>query len=103
MSQKKRIVIPSGNKAWDYINRGYAICNKCGAVMEEGDDYTYNCLNCGWSVDQDEYVYDDGDPEPQEWTDQMKKVFGDDIPPEDCIACGGPYPHCKSSCKVFDD
>ena len=103
MTQKKKIVIPSGNKAWDYINRGYTICNKCGAVMEEGDDYTYNCLNCGWSVDQDEYVYDDGDPEPQEWTDQMKKVFDDDVPPEGCIACGGPYPYCKSSCKVFDD
>lgn len=37
------------------------------------------------------------------FADRMKKLFGDDVPPEGCIACGGPYPYCKSSCKVFDD
>lgn len=28
---------------------------------------------------------------------------GDDIPPAGCRACGGPYPNCKLSCKLFDD
>lgn len=23
--------------------------------------------------------------------------------PEGCKACGGPYPSCKTSCKIFDD
>ena len=27
----------------------------------------------------------------------------DDMPPAGCRACGGPYPHCKTSCKMYDD
>ena len=23
--------------------------------------------------------------------------------PEGCAACGGPYPDCTTSCKIFDD
>ncbi len=23
--------------------------------------------------------------------------------PKGCAACGGPYPDCKTSCKLFDD
>lgn len=26
-----------------------------------------------------------------------------DMPPAGCRACGGPYPHCKASCKMYDD
>lgn len=26
-----------------------------------------------------------------------------DEPPEGCVACGGPYPDCITSCKLFDD
>lgn len=29
--------------------------------------------------------------------------YGDDDIPECCIACGGPYPSCRNSCKIFDD
>ena len=27
----------------------------------------------------------------------------EDDMPECCIACGGPYPDCMTSCKIFDD
>lgn len=27
----------------------------------------------------------------------------DDYIPEGCVACGGPYPSCTSSCPLFDD
>ena len=30
-------------------------------------------------------------------------IFRDDMPPAGCKACGGPYPYCKASCKMFDD
>lgn len=30
-------------------------------------------------------------------------IFRDDMPPAGCRACGGPYPYCKASCKMFDD
>lgn len=34
-----------------------------------------------------------------EWIDDDD----DDDIPEGCSACGGPYPHCTSSCPLFDD
>ena len=30
-------------------------------------------------------------------------IFRDDMPLAGCKACGGPYPYCKASCKMFDD
>lgn len=56
----RKVVKPAGSELMDYLNKGYAICNKCGAVV-------------------------------------------DDMPPAGCKACGGPYPYCKVSCKMFDD
>ena len=49
-----------------------------------------SCPNCGneWLIDnRDEIINDSCD---------------NDIP-ECCIACGGPYPQCMTSCKIFDD
>ena len=56
----KKIIKPAGSELMDYLNRGYAICNKCGAVMDRRRD-----------------------------------------PQGGCRACGGPYPYCKASCKMF--
>lgn len=41
----------------DYLNRGFAICNKCGAVMDRKEDPRggcdiYACPSCGWEVDE---------------------------------------------------
>lgn len=57
-----KIIKPEGIELIEYLNNGYTICNRCGAVMEQGE-----------------------------------------IPPAGCRACGGPYPYCKTSCKLFDD
>ena len=32
MSQK--IIKPEGMELMEYLNNGYAVCNRCGAVME---------------------------------------------------------------------
>ena len=29
--------------------------------------------------------------------------YDDEDIPEGCLACGGPYPDCMSSCNAFDD
>ena len=29
----KKVIIPEGTELMDYLNQGYAICNRCGAVM----------------------------------------------------------------------
>lgn len=44
----------------------------------------------------------------EEYEEAMKTeewdVFDDDDDiPEGCSACGGDYPHCMSSCSLFDD
>ena len=36
MSQK--IIRPEGMELVEYLNDGYAICNKCGAVMDRRED-----------------------------------------------------------------
>lgn len=104
MSQK--IIRPEGMELVEYLNNGYAICNKCGAVMDRREDPNggcdiYACPSCGWEVDEMEYEYEDG--EEVEWTSSVHKSYGGDIPPTGCRACGGPYPHCKTSCKLFDN
>ena len=44
------------------------------------------------------------DPDEEvEWTEETIRMFGGDVPPAGCMACGGPYPDCKISCKMFDD
>ena len=75
----RKVIKPAGSELMDYLNKGCAICNKCGAVMDrkedpEGGCGIYACPSCGW-----------------------------EMPPAGCKACGGPYPYCKASCKMFDD
>lgn len=97
----KDIYRPEGEELIHYLSEGYAICNRCGAVMDLNEQYNYICPGCGWEVDSMEYEYDYG--EELEWSPNMLDMFDGDIPPECCIACGGPYPDCKLSCKLFDD
>ncbi len=103
MSQ--RIIKPEGMELLEYLNDGYAICNKCGAVMDRKEDPKggcdiYVCPSCGWEVDEMEYEYEDSE---EEWDLEILSHYKGDIPPAGCRACGGPYPHCKSSCKLFDE
>ena len=104
----KKIIKPAGSELMDYLNRGYAICNLCGAVMDrrrdpQGGCDICTCPSCGWEIDEVDYEYEDGD--------EMELVLGGggdgrlfyrlDLPPAGCRACGGPYPNCKASCKMF--
>lgn len=103
MSQK--IIKPEGVDLVECLNKGYAICNKCGAVMDRMEDPNggcdiYACPSCGWEVDEMEYEYED---EEKEWTSSVHMSYRGSIPPAGCRACGGPYPHCKTSCKLFDN
>lgn len=48
----KKAIIPEGAELMDYLNRGFAICNKCGAVMDRREDPRggcdiYVCPSCG--------------------------------------------------------
>lgn len=100
------IIKPGGDDLMWYLNHGYAICNKCGAVMRrredpEGGCDIYTCPACGWEVDEFEYEYEEAEDAERIITDEF--VEDRDDPPRGCIECDGPYPDCKSSCKMFDD
>lgn len=34
----RKVIKPAGSELMDYLNKGYAICNKCGAVMDRKED-----------------------------------------------------------------
>lgn len=40
----KKVVKPAGSELMDYLNKGYAICNKCGAVMDRKEDPEGGCI-----------------------------------------------------------
>ena len=47
-----KIIKPEGIELIEYLNNGYAICNRCGAVMEQTEDpktgcEIYICPSCG--------------------------------------------------------
>lgn len=48
----RKVVKPAGSELMDYLNKGYAICNKCGAVMDRKEDpegrMRYLCLPVLW-------------------------------------------------------
>lgn len=102
----KKIIKPEGSELMDYLNKGYAICNKCGAIMDRMEDPDggcdiYVCPSCGWEVDELDYEYEN--PEEMEWVSDVLGAYRGDVPPAGCRVCGGPYPDCKASCKMFDD
>lgn len=105
--KENRVIKPVGSELMDYLNKGYAICNKCGAVMDRREDPKggcdiYTCPSCGWEIDEMDYEYEDGD-EMELVLDERGKnclIFRNDMPPAGCRTCGGPYPYCKASCKI---
>jgi len=62
----------------------YVICDTCGAMLYEKDDPVAlasgetACQPCWNAMDHNDI-------------------------PEGCRACGGPFPQCTTSCKVFND
>lgn len=79
--------------------RNHYYCPFCGEEMEV-EFYDVVCPACLWSCPVDEF----GEIEQQI---QAKEESDDNIDystmPECCKACGGPYPSCTTSCKIFDD
>lgn len=64
-------------------------CPKCGETMR----YSYcksefKCFVCGCVMDEHDWDY---------------CVEDENTTPFVCCACGGPWPSCKTSCKMFDD
>lgn len=98
MTRKKRQI-----DAQMLRDMGYALCEQCETIMEpDTDSYgnlIYRCPECGWTVLQDDF-----ESNPDDELDYDTIYENEDIYiPEGCLACGGPYPDCKTSCPLFDD
>lgn len=104
----KEIIRPEGTEIREYLNDGWGICNNCGALMDEeirDRIGVFTCPACGWECDVMDYEY-----EEEDCMELVRDDRGDefliprgDMPPAGCRACGGPYPDCKASCKMYDD
>lgn len=83
----------------------YMVCEHCGNNEMEIDysELTAYCPCCNgkwaleWGSFFEAYVID--------FENCLEEPCNDDNSdmPECCIACGGPYPNCMTSCKLFDD
>lgn len=69
------------------------ICKECGEEVEEIGFFKFRCPVCNKELDEFDV----------ETAHVSKRSSFDDDIPEGCKACGGPYPHCKTSCSIFDD
>ncbi len=85
----------------------FVYCQDCGIYMDfkkghKNDlDGKWICLNCNAEVDE-QAVYIQLSDENDEYDEYYQDEYNNDVP-EGCQACGGPYPNCKVSCKLFDD
>ena len=80
-----KIIKPEGIELIEYLNNGYAICNRCGAVMRQTEDPKtgcgiYICPSCGLKMDEEDYEYESD--EEVEWTEEMLDMEQGDIPPD---------------------
>lgn len=90
----RKVIKPAGSELMDYLNKGYAICNKCGAVMDrkedpEGGCGIYACPSCGWEIEELDYEYESAD-EMELGLDERGDeylIFRNDMPPAGCKAC----------------
>lgn len=67
-----------------------AVCKKCNVIMDYSSKLGFRCSSCGMKVSIEQYY--------------SRNTYNyNETPPVGCAACGGPYPYCKTSCKLFDD
>lgn len=71
-------------------------CDECNSKMKKVDKYVLVCPNCKHSVEIEDYGHENAYDEYSNNDDIIDIPFC-------CRACGGPYPACISSCKIFDD
>ncbi len=76
-------------------------CDNCHSFLNTQTGFDayckhWKCTECGHinKIAKSEIIFDNDDESFYENDDEI---------PEGCAACGGPYPCCKTSCKIFDD
>ncbi len=81
-------------------------CPHCGSTLKFNfETNTFKCFSCGFVENEEviqESVFEEEDFD--EYDDIYERPYNDEEEmPDCCRACGGPWPNCKTSCKIFDD
>jgi len=65
----------------------WAECHECDTLMGYSQKLErFRCHCCGKEIAEEDY----------------EEYYDDNTPPYGCRACGGPWPNCQTSCKLFD-
>lgn len=104
-SKKKKDDKSNDNTFLPYTKEEY-VCQKCGSLMMYvGGLLDWECPTCGaeGSIEYDNVNKEYYVSVAESYT--YEEIYSDPIrnEPDCCKACGGPYPNCLSSCKMFDD
>lgn len=85
------------------LSTGNQYCPDCHKPINHKNGY-WECNICNYSVTDDEVEIGDGFPTLEStYENDYGYIYEEpDELPESCETCGGPYPDCKSSCKMFD-
>ena len=77
-------------KTIEYYYDSEKVCPYCDADLSKyiAEDDAWECGNCG-KIIPDKEAYD-------------APSFNEEDIPEACVTCGGPYPDCMDSCKLYD-
>ena len=108
--KRNKVIIPEGAELMDYLNRGFAICNRCGAVMDRKEGSSAGPASGGRHiVPEDQAVvasfvlY-----ELHRISALVLILHFVNLPSArwagvNIAATSRVFPHCKASCKMFDD
>lgn len=90
------------------LTTGLEYCPECHCLTTHKEGY-WECDICLYSITDEESLYGSGYPTLEStYENDYEEYYGDygysdDNIPDGCEACGGPWPDCKDSCKLFDD
>lgn len=94
-----------------YYNNEIIYCPRCGTEMDICHDSMMDveCPNCGmeaeliWDTVDEQHIISSATLQAYNLYDDLYDEDDVDDMPACCRACGGPYPSCMTSCKMFDD
>lgn len=88
-----------------WVSTGEEYCPECHIKMVN-IDHGYKCPTCGHDISYEESSNGDGFPSleatyEQDYFNYYRSVLNSDKP-DKCKKCVGPWPKCKSSCRISD-
>lgn len=102
----KKLLGKNGINMRYFLPTGFQYCPYCHTMTSHRAEGYYECDICNYSITDEEAENGEGYP-------TLESTYEDEIytydlledyrkPPE-CVACGGSYPQCRSTCNFISD